>query len=190
MPTADGFYQLLDIWLSATLIEGSLLSIRPLEFWKSDKRLRGYNHLKISWRSKWCSQNSPFHVKFWKKSLGEAPQTPSRRGEPPLPPDQSTTKPCLNILCLMCIPLSPDLWIHLSSVTLLLSQIANAIINGQNRHHFFNNCPISIRKWKSLVESWKHQLESRAPLLGMLQYIYLRFPLMNGDGPLNLGECM
>ncbi len=32
VPTADGFYRLLDIWLSATLIEDSLLSIRLFEF--------------------------------------------------------------------------------------------------------------------------------------------------------------
>ena len=32
VPIADGFYRLLDTWLSATLIEGSLLSIRLFEF--------------------------------------------------------------------------------------------------------------------------------------------------------------
>ena len=47
VPIADGFYRLLDIWLSATLIEGSLLSIRLFEFRKSDNRLRSYIHLKI-----------------------------------------------------------------------------------------------------------------------------------------------
>ncbi len=53
MPTADEFNRLLDIWLSATLIQGSLLSIRLFEFWKSDKQLRSYSLLKISALSKW-----------------------------------------------------------------------------------------------------------------------------------------
>ncbi len=48
VPTADGFYRLLDIWLSATLIEDSLLSIRLFEFWKSDQQLWSYSRLKIS----------------------------------------------------------------------------------------------------------------------------------------------
>ncbi len=50
LPMDSGF---LDIWLSATLIEGSLLSIRLFEFWKSDKRLRSYSRLKISTLSNW-----------------------------------------------------------------------------------------------------------------------------------------
>ncbi len=57
VPTADGFCRLLDIWLSATLIEGSLLSIRLFEFWKSDQQLQSYSRLKISTLSKWsCSE--------------------------------------------------------------------------------------------------------------------------------------
>ncbi len=79
VPTADGFYRLLDISLSATVIEGSLLSIRLFEFWKSDKRLRSYSHLKIFTWSKWLMQllaEVTISCEILKNFLGGGPPHP------------------------------------------------------------------------------------------------------------------
>ena len=60
-------------------------------------------------------------------SWGRTPKRPFRRGESPLPPHHSLTRcsgPRLNVICLVCVPLCPDLWIRHSSVTLPLSQPA------------------------------------------------------------------